>query len=127
MKKATENWLKIAKRDLKYAHDNLVIENYILSIEKSHSALEKLLKAIIIEQNKIPSRIHNLLKLASEAVITNLQDDMLALLDELTDSYIPMRYPDDIDELEKKYTKDTCTKIVKDTERIFKWLEKKIT
>lgn len=127
MKKSTENWLKIAKRDLKYAKDNLTIGNYILSIEKSHSALEKLLKALIIEQGQIPSRVHNLLKLAGEALINNLQEDIKAFLDELSDSYIPTRYPDDFDELEKKYNFETSSKIIYETERIFKWLEKKIT
>ena len=126
MKKATENWLKIAKRDLKVAEDNLALKNYTTTIEKCHAALEKLLKGIITENNQIPNKIHNLLKLASEAVITNLQDDMKKLFDELSDCYFSLRYPEDIDEVDEKYNEERTKFILKETKRIFLWLEKKI-
>jgi len=163
VKKSTENWIKIARRDLKVAADNLNLKNFTTTVEKCHSSLdlfrkselslgqlapngavatffkrpvssklcfetgllEKLLKAIITEQDHEPSKIHNLLKLTSEALITNLQDDMQETLAELNSLFMSSRYPDDIDELDKKLTNERVTKILNETKRIFKWLEKK--
>ena len=52
MKKATKNWLKIAKRDLKVAKDNFNIGNFLTTVEKCHASLEKLLKGIITENDQ---------------------------------------------------------------------------
>ena len=67
MKKETENWLKIARHDLKIAEVLFKDGLYLGVIEHSHAALEKLIKGIIAEQDKNPSRIHSLLKLVSTA------------------------------------------------------------
>jgi HEPN domain-containing protein len=73
MKRATENWLKIARYDLKVADDNYKLENFITVVEKCHSSLEKLLKGIITENNQEPNKIHDLLRLSSEAMVTEIQ------------------------------------------------------
>jgi len=126
VKEASANWLTIAKKDLKVAQDNYKIENYLTCVEKCHAALEKLLKGIIAENNNSPSRIHNLLRLASEAVISNLQDDTKKLFDELSDCYISIRYPDEYYEVEKEYNQEKTNQIPKETKRVFSWLEKKL-
>ena len=126
MKKATENWIKIARRDLKVAKDNFDLENFTTTVEKCHSSLEKLLKGLITEQEKEPSKVHNLLKLMSEALISNLQDETKELLAELNSLFMASRYPDDVDELDKKLTNERVEGILKETKRIFKWLEEKL-
>ncbi|MDA0773172.1 MAG: HEPN domain-containing protein [Cyanobacteria bacterium] len=40
MKKITQNWLKIAKYDLKTADINFKAGQYLASVEKCHNALE---------------------------------------------------------------------------------------
>ena len=126
MKKSTQNWIKIAKRDLKVALDNLSLGNYTTTVEKCHSALEKLLKAIITEQDLEPSKIHNLLKLMSDALITNHQESTTQLLIELNTLFMSSWYPDDIDELDKTLTIDRVSRILNETKRIFIWLEEKL-
>lgn len=126
MKDITQNWLKVAKNDLKVAEDNFKIANYLNCIEKCHAALEKLLKGIIAESNQTPPKVHNLLKLASVAVIENLQKDLRALFDELSDCYISLRYPDNFDEIEGKYNKDETSRVLKATKGVFSWLKEKI-
>ncbi|MDA0772736.1 MAG: HEPN domain-containing protein [Cyanobacteria bacterium] len=69
MGKASINWLKIAKYDLGAAENALDGGYYIKVFEHAHSALEKLLKGIIAENNQEPQKIHDLLRLASEALI----------------------------------------------------------
>ncbi|MBI1859276.1 MAG: HEPN domain-containing protein [Candidatus Melainabacteria bacterium] len=49
MKKETENWLKIARNDLKIAKALFKEGLYLGVIEHSHASLEKLLKGIINE------------------------------------------------------------------------------
>jgi HEPN domain-containing protein len=98
LKKDTDNWLKIAKYDLRAAQVSFDGEMYLTCVEKCHNAVEKLLKGIITEHGKVPSKIHNLLKLTSEALIDNLQDDIKSLFNKLNQIYTSTRYPDELDE-----------------------------
>ncbi|MEB3315021.1 MAG: HEPN domain-containing protein [Candidatus Melainabacteria bacterium] len=126
MKKDTDNWLKIAKYDLRAAQVSFDGEMYLTCVEKCHNAVEKLLKGIITEHGKIPSKIHNLLKLTSEALIDNLQDDIKSLFNKLNQIYTSTRYPDELDEIEELLSKPETEKILQATKEILKWLEKKI-
>lgn len=127
MKKATENWLKIARYDLKVAEDNFKLENFITVVEKSHSSLEKLLKGIITENNKEPNKIHDLLRLSSEAMVIGIQDDSLRVMRELDQVYMSTRYPDEYELLHKDLDKDKTFLILTKTKEVFKWLEKKLS
>lgn len=126
MKKSTENWLKISRYDLKCAENDFKGELYLKSVQNCHASLEKLLKGIITESGKEPAKIHNLLKLTSEALIENLQDDIKELFSELNNLFVSTRYPDEYDNLEKELTKEKVEQVLKETKRIFKWLEQKI-
>lgn len=126
MSKETDNWLKIAKYDLKAAEVSFKNSLYIKVYENSHSALEKLLKGIIIVNNKKPEKIHDLLRLASEAVIETLQVEVKEVLDELNTIYFSTRYPEDFDLLEEKLNKEKTEELLKQVRRIFLWLEKKL-
>ena len=126
MKKDKDNWLKIAKYDLRAAQVSFDGEMYLTCVEKCHNAVEKLLKGIITEHGKVPSKIHNLLKLTSEALIDNLQDDIKSLFNKLNQIYTSTRYPDELDEIEELLSKPETEKILQATKEILKWLEKKI-
>lgn len=125
MKPETENWLKIARYDLKAAKGNYQIELYLKVFENCHAALEKLLKGIINEKEE-PPKIHNLLKLCSKALIDDLQKDVKSTLDDLNNVYISTRYPKNFDEINSYLSKERTEETLRQTERIFKWLEKKI-
>ncbi len=127
MQTSSENWLKIAKYDLKVAGDCFKSKNYIAAVEKCHNALEKLLKGIITESNREPAKVHDLLRLASEALITNLQSDAKDLMQELNMIYINTRYPDEFDMIYEQLDKNESEKLIKQTRSLFKWLEKKLT
>lgn len=127
MKKETANWLKIAHNNLKSAKALLKEGLNLNAIEHCHAALEKLIKGIITEQKEVqPPKIHALLKLVSLAVIQNLEDDIKKFLIELDASYISVRYPDDIERLSLKFTKNETEEVVRKVENIFKWLEKQL-
>ncbi len=127
MKPSTENWLRIAKYDLKTAEVTFKAGQYLACVEKCHNALEKLLKGILQEQGKSIKKIHDLLALASEAVIGNLQQDLKQTLDELNDCYMHTRYPDEFIEMEQEISKPKSKDILTRTKKIFIWLEKSIS
>lgn len=127
MKPETENWLKIARYDLKVAKGNLNLGFYLKVFENCHSALEKLIKGIITEnQKKEPPKIHNLLKLCSLGLIETVKKDIKNTLNELNNFFIMSRYPDNFDEVNRLLSKEKAKDLYNKTERIFKWLEKKI-
>jgi len=101
-------------------------EMALTCIEKCHDALEKLLKGIITENGKQPQKIHDLLRLVSEALVENLQNDILVILNELNTIYMTTRYPDEIEIIEKSLDDEETTRIFTETKRIFSWLEEKL-
>ena len=128
MKPETENWLKIAKYDLKVANGNFKLGFYLKVFENCHSALEKLIKGIITEnKTEEPPKIHNLLKLCSLAIVEEVKKDIKDTLNELNNFFILVRYPEDFDAVNKLLSKERAKDVYNKTKRIFKWLEKKIT
>ncbi len=127
MKPETENWLKIARYDLKAAKTCLQNELYLKVFENCHTALEKVIKGIITEnQEKEPPKIHNLLKLCSLAIVEELTTEIQKIFHELNNIYYLTRYPKDFDYLEKILSKDKTEDIYTRTEKVFKWLEGKL-
>lgn len=128
MKPETENWLLIAKYDLKSAQVSLDGEMYFKVIENCHSALEKIIKGIITERKDTePPKIHNLLKLCSLAIIEEVKKDIKDTLNQLNNFFILARYPDNFNAVNKLLSKEKAKEVYNKTKRIFKWLEKKIT
>lgn len=65
MKNKTNNWLEIAKNDLKLAKELSTKSAWLYySPHFCHQAIEKLLKAIIVEKTtEVPPYIHKIIKL----------------------------------------------------------------
>lgn len=78
--------------------------------------LEKILKAIFVDRNdnKVPPKVHNLVRLAELSMI-ELGEDQKFYLDQITDFNIQIRYPDYKLEFYKRcnteYTKEYFAKI----------------
>lgn len=127
MKPQAENWLKISNYDLKSAASSFKEGFYLKAVESCHASIEKLIKGIIADQRiEPPPKIHDLLKLASLAVIQDVSEDIKKLLDELNDVYLSTRYPDNIDEIINDFTKEKTQKVVNKVEEVHKWLMKKL-
>ena len=92
MKEEVERWWEQALADLDAAKKNIGIKIYYLSVQCSHQAAEKALKALFIKKfNKMPEKTHNLIKLGNEV---NIPKKYFRGLYELNPEYIPSRYPD---------------------------------
>ena len=123
MKPETENWLKIADKELKLAQFALSGNEPIGVIQHLHAAIEKILKGIYEETKGNPPKIHGLKVLAIESCGINLQEKERKLFDILDKAFISSRYPIDIDEFEKAYNIDSCEKMAKEVKTIIKWLK----
>jgi len=86
-------WLVSAKEAQKTAEDSLVDKHYDWAFFLFHLTIEKLLKGLIVKQDKTPLPIHDLPKLAKYAglAITEVQR---AVLKEITTYNIKARYDD---------------------------------
>ena len=88
-------WQESAQHDLESAEAIFSSGRYDWCLFIGHLALEKILKAIFVDKNDntIPPKIHNLVRLAELSSI-ELDDEQRFLLDKISDFNIQMRYPD---------------------------------
>ena len=80
MKPSTDNWLKIAAKDLKMAKLCLDGNEPLGVINHLHAAVEKLLKGILEESGTIPPKIHSLKQLAIDVCALNLENNKVIYL-----------------------------------------------
>lgn len=120
-------WLKSAEHDLSTAETLFKTKRYDWCLFIGHLVLEKTLKAFWVRnnKNKVPPKIHNLVKLAEETKI-EINDKIKLQLLNINDFNIETRYPDYKLEFykrcDRKFTEENF-KIIKD---LYKWLKCKI-
>jgi len=127
MKAGTEHWLGTSEYDFDTAKDMLMSGRYVYVVFMCHLSTEKLLKGAVVEftEIEVPPRIHDLKRLAE---IANLEvtDAQNTFLNRLTDQQQKTRYPEDIVEFGKHYTKEYAQEVLKKVEEFRKWLLPKI-
>lgn len=88
-------WVESAEHDLAAAESMFAAGRYDWCLFIGHLVLEKILKALFVLNNedKIPPKTHNLVKLANLASV-NLNREQEIFLDEVNDFNLETRYPD---------------------------------
>jgi HEPN domain-containing protein len=88
-------WRESAQHDLESAEAIFKSGRYDWCLYVGHLTLEKILKAIFVDRNdnNIPPKIHNLVRLAELSRI-ELNDEQKFFLDKVNDFNIQTRYPD---------------------------------
>lgn len=88
-------WLTSAENDLGAANQLFASAKYDWCLFIGHLVVEKTLKAYFVykNDNKIPPKTHNLLKLA-EASHLYLTEEQRLFLDEVNDFNLEVRYPE---------------------------------
>lgn len=106
MKFLTREWFNAAELDLKSA-THLLQDESLTTVVTFHcqQAIEKLFKAVLVENNKEPQRIHDLLRLY-KLVLEFIEpfEDILTLK-VINEAYIDSRYPGDMGFVTKWGTK----------------------
>jgi HEPN domain-containing protein len=120
-KQTALKWFKQACHDLEMAEKNISIEGYDISAFLAHQAVEKLLKAIFVMEDKKIPKIHYIDELAHQL---ELHEDIVDNLSELTVDYVFARYPDVSECIPyEEYTKEIAQEKVNLAKKIFKSLE----
>ena len=119
MKDITREWLKAAQTDLQDALLLFRNKSYKNCVLHCHQAIEKILKAIIIQKGYKLIRTHDLISLVHDAKLT-LPKDIIVFIDQINPHYLPTKYPDIT--FKFPYNKTKVQKILKETKEVFKWL-----
>ena len=126
MDKVVAHWVERAEYDLETAKAMLDTERYLYVAYMCQQAVEKLLNAIIAQQNKENRPIHNLNRLAEIAGIRNdLNTEQFNFLAELTPYCIETRYGDYKESLSEIINEERARQVYKKTQGLFKWLYQK--
>lgn len=117
-----ERWRELALYDLGTAEAMLAAGRYLYVLFCCQQAVEKDLKALIIERCGIfPPRTHDLAKLAQVAKISPDNDQDL-FLRTLTKYYVGTRYPEEVRALAGEATNELATRLLGHTKELRRWL-----
>lgn len=125
MRKATEQWIKIAEDDLDTAGILLDKKKYLESMFFCQQSVEKYLKSIYQEENnKTPPRVHDLVKLAKLLTDTStVLEEFQNLLIILSEYYIETRYPKERIRLKEQLNPRYCKKTYQEVKEVIKCLQ----
>jgi HEPN domain-containing protein len=116
-------WLQLAHLDLESARKSLQGDSFLHCLFGCQQALEKLLKASVVEvTERSPPRMHNLVRLAAIVGLV-LQPEQETLLSKLSLEYIELRYPEELSTIEEMNNRTTAEEHLRQTEEFFRWLE----
>lgn len=100
-----------------------VTKRYVYVIFMCHLAVEKALKAIVVDKTKtVPPKTHDLFFLCKLAGLELPARHRLIVM-HLNETSIPTRYPENIARLVKDYNKTTVQRYLMQTRALLKWLK----
>lgn len=119
-------WLQSAEHDFKAANSLFKSKKFDWCLFVGHLVLEKTLKAIFVAHNeKVPPKLHNLVKLAELARLI-LTEEQILFLDEVNDFNLETRYPDFKLEFYKRCTKKYAKGYLKKIKEFYQWLKSQL-
>ena len=120
-------WLESAEHDLDSAESLFAAGKYDWSLFIGHLVLEKVLKGLYVRdnQNQLPPKTHNLVKLAENTNIV-LNAEQKFFLDEVNDFNLEVRYPEYMREFYKKCTKDFAESYFIRIKEMFQWIKSQL-
>ncbi len=119
-------WLDIAEYDLKTSGAMLHTSRFLYTVFMAQQALEKLLKALYLKENKEdPPFTHNLLYILKGTSL-DCTTEQKEFLNRLTAYYIEGRYPLYKEKLSSLVDKGEATKIFENAKELFSWIKSRI-
>ena len=127
IKEHIKYWLDSAKNDLAAAEQLFSANKFDWCLFIGHLIVEKTLKAYFVyrNNNKIPPKTHNLLRLAEQSDLT-LSEEQKLFLDQVGDFNLEVRYPEYRKEFYKICTKDFTDNYFTKIKEFSSWLESQI-
>ncbi len=117
-------WLNSADHDLDTAESLFKAGKFDWCLFLGHLVLEKALKAFYVKdnENRMPPKTHNLVKLAGKTTIP-LNDEVKLFLDEVNDFNLEVRYPEYRQEFYKSCTKEFTKEYFDKIKENYKWIK----
>ena len=102
-------WMDSAADDLNTAEKLFSVEKFDWCLFLGHLVLDKTLKSHYVQdnENQMPPRIHNLVKLAKKTRLP-LNEDLILFLDEVSDFNLEVSYSEYKKEFQKRCTREFC-------------------
>lgn len=119
MRKETENWWKQAFKDMESAKRIMELGEYHVSAFLSQQAVEKALKALLIEATGNFPRIHDVVELSRRVKAPSRIIELCAMINP---AYTSTRYPD----VASDFNKDEVDEILKSAMEILEWIKKEL-
>ena len=120
MREDAAEWLKIADHDIRGAASLFEAGLWPGAAYFCQQAAEKLLKAVVTEQELEAPRTHDLVELADLAGI-ELSEERRTFLTRLSDHAVRSRYPG------AEYNEERVRELLHETKRFFEWLRAKLS
>jgi HEPN domain-containing protein len=119
-----QHWIDSAENDLETANILFNSKRYDWCLFISHLVVEKAVKAVFVlnNDNKIPPKTHNLLKLAKNSNL-DLSKEQELLFKEISSFNIEARYPQYKQEFYKLCNREFTIKYFNKIKDIFKWIK----
>lgn len=125
MKRAQE-WLRQSSYDMKTAEAMFKSKRYIYAVFMCHLSIEKVLKGLYTQNlEDAPPKSHNLIFLI-EKIQLELPEDIYDFVFMLNGLSVPTRYPDDLQNLLKVYSKAKTREVLDRAKEVLKWLKAKL-
>ena len=122
-----EYWVKLAEDDLETAEYLMKGKRYLHALFWCHLLVEKICKALWIKNNQenVPPKIHNLLRILdlAEIIYDGEQEDLLGLLNKFQ---LEGRYTTEITKINSSLTEIFAENLFSETKKIRLWLLQKL-
>lgn len=119
-------WFNQAEYDMETAQIMFDSRRYIYTVFMVHLAIEKSLKALIVERTgQTPPRIHNLVTLLKESN-AHLPDTQMKFLVRLSLAGVTTRYPEDLNKALEEYTEQVAKEYVVNAREVVKCLKQQV-
>ena len=123
-KKAAE-WLAQARYDMATARLLLQGGRHIHAVFMCHLSLEKALKGLHVHWLQAPPpKLHDLLYFVSKAKLEP-PPDMIEFLKELNQASVVTRYPEDLRQARRQFSKKRTAVLIRKGQESLKWLARK--
>jgi HEPN domain-containing protein len=101
-------------------------KRYVYVVFMCHLSLEKALKGLLQKKRgTLPPKVHNLLFLIEAEGVT-LPEPLYEFVFTLNRASIPTRYPEDLKQMQKDYSRQKTERLLIQSKEVLKWLKKEL-
>lgn len=126
MFEGTLEWINQADYDIDTAEAMFQSGRYIYTIFMIHLAIEKSLKAVLVENShETPPKIHNLVLLLKQTNI-QLPEPLNKFIMRLSMAGVSLRYPEELSKTLEKYPKTIAQEYLKMAREVLECLKQKV-